>query len=204
VSESCFYSSVTLIYAICQKVNGPTANAGRKTPRGNIDALEIFPGLRHFSCAWVGGGRPAGQGQRWLTYQNDRYGTTIDYPDQFKAKPPPGADDGRKFTSADGAAFSVWASYNASDFSLAKYQDFTLQNLDPAQVVTYKAQGGSWFVISGTKGDSIFYERHLLSHGGQMTEGFSTTYPAAAKQIYDPIVARMAKSFRPGRGFQTP
>jgi hypothetical protein len=141
---------------------------------------------------------------QWLTYQNDRYGTTIDYPDQFKAEPPPGADDGRKFTSPDGAAFSVWASYNVLDLSLAKDEAFTLQNLDPGQVVTYKARGDNWFVISGTKGDSIFYERHLLSHGGQMTEGFSMTYPAAAKQTYDPIVARMAKSFRPGKGFQSP
>lgn len=141
---------------------------------------------------------------QWLTYQNDRYGTTIDYPAQFKAEPPPGADDGRTFTSADGAKFSVYASYNAENFNLAEFQDFTLKNLDVGQAVAYKASGNNWFVISGTKGDSIFYERHLLSHGGQMTEGFSMSYPAAAKQTYDPVVARMAKSFRPGKGFQSP
>ena len=140
----------------------------------------------------------------WRPYQNDRYGTTIDYPARFKAKPPPGSDDGRTFTSADGATFSVYASYNALDFNLAKYQDFTLKNLDPGAVVTYKSHGDDWFVISGTKGGDIFYERHLLSHGGQMTEGFSMTYPAAAKDAYDPIVARMAKSFRSGKGFQSP
>ncbi len=150
---------------------------------------------------------------QWLRYQNDRYGTTIDYPDQFKAAPPPDADDGRTFISPDGAEFSVYssyaefsvyASYNVSDFDLAAYEDFILKNLDRGRVVTYKARGGNWFVISGTKGDSIFYERHLLSHGGQMTEGFSMTYPAAAKPAYDPIVARMARSFRPGKGFQSP
>ena len=140
----------------------------------------------------------------WLTYHNDRYGTTIDYPDQFKAEPPPGSDDGRTFKSADGAEFSVYASYNAMDFDLAKFQDSTLKNLDPGEVVTYKAHGDDWFVLSGTKGADIFYERHLLSHGGQMTEGFSISYPAAAKQSYDAVVARMAKSFRPGKGFQTP
>ena len=37
-----------------------------------------------------------------------------------------------------------------------------------------------------------------------MTEAFSITYPAAAKLSYDPLVARMAKSLRPGRGFQSP
>ena len=29
------------------------------------------------------------------------------------------------------------------------------------------------------------------------------SYPASLKQKYDPIVARMSKSFRPGKGFQT-
>ncbi len=140
----------------------------------------------------------------WLTYHNDRYGTTIDYPDQFKAEPPPDSNDGRKFTSTDGAQFSVYASYNALDFNLAKFLDFALKNLDPGQVVTYKTHGDGWFVISGTNGANIFYERHLLSHGGQMTEGFSMSYPAASKLTYDPIVARMAKSFRVGKGYQSP
>jgi hypothetical protein len=146
----------------------------------------------------------AAKADQWLAYQNDRYGTTIDYPDQFKAAPPPDSDDGRKFTSADGAEFSVSASYNALDFDLAKYRDFILKNLDPGEAVTYKAHGDNWFVISGTKGADIFYERHVLSHGGQMTEDFVMTYPAAAKLSYAPIVARMAKSFRPGKGFQSP
>ena len=140
----------------------------------------------------------------WLTYQNDRYGTTIDYPDFFKPQPPPDADDGRRFRSGDGAGIWVAASYNALDFDLGGYHDFIMKNLDAGAVVTYQAHGEDWFVISGTKGADIFYERHLLSHKAQMTEDFGITYPAARKQIYDPIVARMAKSFRPGKGFQSP
>jgi hypothetical protein len=35
-------------------------------------------------------------------------------------------------------------------------------------------------------------------------QGFVMSYPAALKETYDPIVARMAKSFRSGTGFQTP
>jgi hypothetical protein len=139
----------------------------------------------------------------WLIYQNDRYGTTIDYPDRFKAEPPPDADDGQRFKSADGAKFAVYASY-ALDSNLAEIQKFTLDHLAPGAVVTYKSQGDNWFVVSGTSGGDIFYERHLMTHGGEMTEGFSMSYPAAAKQSYDAIVTRMAKSFRPGKGFQTP
>ena len=148
---------------------------------------------------------PAALADDWRTYHNDRYGTTIDYPSVFKPGTPPGNDDGLAFASADGAEFSVFASYNALDFDLAGFQDFVAKNLGADAVITYRAHGDDWFVISGTKGsDRIFYERHLLSHGKEMTEGFVASYPAGLKQKYDPIVARMSKSFRAGRGFQTP
>ncbi len=138
----------------------------------------------------------------WLTYQNDRYGTTIDYPDVFKMQPPPDADDGRKFKSADGADFTVSASYFALDLTVATYRDYIVENLDPGSTITYETRGKNWFVISGTVGDKIFYEKHRLSHG--MNEDLVMSYPASLKQTYDPIVARMAKSFRPGKGFQSP
>jgi hypothetical protein len=140
----------------------------------------------------------------WLIYQNDRYGTTIDYPARFKAQPPPDNDDGRAFNSGDDARFSVSASYNAFDFDLAEFQEFIVKHADPGLLITYRAHGDNWFVISGTNGDRIFYERHLLSHDAQMTENFVMSYPASLKTTYDPIVARMAKSFRPGKGFQSP
>jgi hypothetical protein len=147
---------------------------------------------------------PAAGADTWLTYQNDRYGTTIDYPDIFKMQRPPDADDGRTFKSADGADFTVSALYNTLDFTVATYQDFIVKDLAAGSVITYQAHGNDWFVISGTRGANIFYERHLLTHGEQMTEDLVISYPAALKAVYDPIVARMAKSFRPGTGFQTP
>jgi serine/threonine-protein kinase len=189
----------------CQKVKSNKAKSMCRKPFSIFSALAGFAASVFFVVSLFV--VPAAA-DNWRTYHNDRYGTTIDYPDQFKAKPPPDSDDGRTFKGADGATFSVYASYNALDFDLKKFQDFSLKNLGPGQVVTYQSHGqshdGDWFVISGTSGDNIFYERHLLSHGGEMTEGFSITYPAAANASYDAIVARMAKSLRPGKGFQTP
>jgi hypothetical protein len=147
----------------------------------------------------------ASSAQIWRIYQNDRYGTTIEYPGFFQPGEPPAIDDGLAFSSADGASFAVFASYNASDFDLAGYQDFIVKNLAAGKVITYRAHGRDWFVISGTAGtDRVFYQRHRLSYGGEMTEGFVMSYPVGLKQKYDPIVARMAKSFRSGPGFQTP
>ena len=158
------------------------------------------------AAAIVGAAAPvAAVADGWRTYHNERYGTTIDYPDFFKAGPPPANNDGLAFKSPDGAEFSVFASYNALEFDLAGFRDFIVKNLDAGRVITYQARGDDWFVISGTKGsDGVFYERHLLSHGKQMTEGFVMSYPVGLKQKYDPMVARMSKSFRSGSGFQTP
>jgi len=139
----------------------------------------------------------------WRIYQNDRYGTTIDYPDVFRAEPPPDADDGRTFKSADGGKFLVYGSF-ALDSDLAGLLDDAMKNVKAGATVTYQAHRDNWFVISGTDGDDLFYERHLLSHRGEIVNSFVISYPAKLKQIYDPIVTRMAKSLRPGSGFQTP
>ncbi len=75
----------------------------------------------------------------WLIYQNDRYGTTIDYPNIFKAQPPPDNDDGLKFKTADGADFAVSASYNALDFDRRQIPRFhRREGLAPGAVVTYR------------------------------------------------------------------
>jgi hypothetical protein len=163
-------------------------------------ALAIFAAAAVIQATAV----PPTLADEWRTYQNERYGTTIDYPNIFKAGRPPDNNDGLAFTSAEGAEFSVIASYNRQDLDLAGFRDFIVKNLAAGQIITYQAHGDDWFVISGTKGADIFYQRYLLSHGKQMTEGFGMSYPASLKQKYDPIVARMSKSFRSGKGFQTP
>jgi hypothetical protein len=173
----------------------------------NVRIVWLVTAVLCFAAATPAAAQRSGT-PNWRTYQNDRYGTTIDYPGLFKAEPPPDNDDGRRFKSADGAEFAVFASYGALDFDLAGYQKYILQKLGPGKAVTYQAHGDDWFVVSGTEGDGIFYERYMLSQGKAMAEGFVQgfvmSYPTALKQTYDPIVARMAKSFRSGSGFQTP
>src|SRR5690348_283833 len=56
--------------------------------------------------------------ENWKTYFNSRYGTSIAYPSRFKPGVPPDADDGLRFTAADGAEIAVWASFNALDHDI--------------------------------------------------------------------------------------
>ena len=58
--------------------------------------------------------------------------------------------------------------------------------------VTYKAATKSGFTISGIQGGDVFFEK-AWTHG--KTKLLLMRYPASAKAVFDPQVARIAKSF---------
>ncbi|MGH6768601.1 MAG: hypothetical protein ACRECO_06215 [Xanthobacteraceae bacterium] len=141
--------------------------------------------------------------QTWRTYRNARFGTTIEHPDTFRPGRPPQNGAGLGFTAADTAAFSVWGSHNSLDHDLAGLEKFIRDETTPGKRITYDARGRNWFVLAGIHGDNTFYERYLLSHGGKIVNGFTMQYPTRLKAPYDPLVTRMSKSFRAGRGEDT-
>lgn len=141
--------------------------------------------------------------EAWQRYRNARFGTSIEYPARFRPGRAPANGDGLGFASADGASFSVWGGHNALDHDLPGLERFVRDNLSDGAKVVHAARDANWFAISGMTDDSLFYERHLLSHGGQIVNGFVMHYPSALKAPYDAVVARMAKSLRPGRGEDT-
>ena len=140
--------------------------------------------------------------QAWRTYTNPRFGTTIEYPDSFRPGRPPDNGAGLNFTGPDGATFSVFGSHNALDHDLPGLEA-SVREGRAGQQITYDQRGANWVVISGQRGDTIFYERHQLSHGGRIVNGFVLQYPARLRSEYDPVVTRMSRSFRAGRGVDT-
>ncbi len=51
--------------------------------------------------------------ERWATYVNDRFGTSLSYPaDVLVMQPPPENDDGRTLVAADGGKILVFGGYN--------------------------------------------------------------------------------------------
>ena len=142
--------------------------------------------------------------ENWATYRNSRFGTTIEYPARFRPGRPPENNDGLSFTAADGASLSVWASLNVSEHDVAGLEAFLRENLKADERVTYRAAGKNWLVLSGTRGERIFYTRYAFSHRNEIVNAFEISYPATLAARYDPIVARIARSLRSGTGYQTP
>ncbi len=147
---------------------------------------------------------PATAQSVWKTYRNARLGTTIEYPaDRFIPTPVPENSDGQRFIATDGAEFTVAAINNVFNQNLAGLETSVLRGRALDERIRYRDKGSNWLVVSGTRGDAIFYERHLLSHRGGIINDFEILFPARLKRLYDPIVTRMSRSFRAGVGIDT-
>ncbi len=133
---------------------------------------------------------------RWESYTNTRYGVVIDYPaDLFTIQPPPPNNAGRDFTAEKvGARFHVYSQANAMNFSVEELQAEDV--LDIGDAAAAKNNGADWYQVMATKGTDTILRRVLLSEGGAMVHRLEIAYPKTAAVSFEPIVARMIKSFR--------
>ena len=136
------------------------------------------------------------QAHNWQLYVNKRFGTKIDYPADFLTGGYSSINgDGTTLQSNDGRIeLKVFASFNALGHTLAQHESWIWRS-SQGRRVTYEKRGRNWFVLSGFEGDSIFYEKRMMSDDGDIIHGFLLVYPATNKETMDPIVARLSRSF---------
>jgi hypothetical protein len=133
---------------------------------------------------------PASNG--WQTYINDRFGTRLDFPaDVFVPQPPPENGDGLSFRS-DNATLQVVSFHNVNDQSPAEFKRELLAG-DGYREVTYSPSGETWFVLSGYRGQNIFYEKFLFND--EIVSVFGIEFPTDEKSYYAPIIERIEDSF---------
>ncbi len=135
----------------------------------------------------------------WRVYHNDRFGATADYPAGWKMEPAPVNDDGRVFTSPDGKARVTISGI----FAINPREEEITEKAQPlaGEKVTYRAHKGDWIVVSGTRGGAIFYRKSLISCDNKVWNDVEVVYPATEKAKYDPLVAHIAASLKPGSGY---
>lgn len=158
------------------------------------------------TVATVGGATPARAGcevpQRWEDYVNPHFGTRIEVPlDCFSPLPPPENQDGRAFLSADGAArLSVYGWQNSENHTPASLKGWLKETVGGYDRVSYAPLGRNWLVLSGYRGEDIYYEKYVFSGDKALLHAFWLTFPRARKPVFAPIVERMEDSFRGGAG----
>ena len=79
-----------------------------------------------------------------------------------------------------------------------------LEDADRVAEVTYRAEGQSWFVLSGYYADDedlgeplIFYTKFMFSADRTRVSAFEISYPLSERRRFDSIVTRLEKSLTP-------
>jgi hypothetical protein len=140
--------------------------------------------------------------QAYRNYRNARFGVSADVPSDWKAGREPDNQDGLVFSSPDGAATIIVSGILNADDAPAREVIAGEQRAQDGETVTYRKADARQAVISGTRGDMIFYRKAILSCGDQVLNHLVIEYPAAQKQAFDALVSHVAASMRSSPGEQ--
>ncbi len=135
----------------------------------------------------------------YVTYYNSRFEYSIKYPTKvFVPQEESANGDGRVFLAKGGAELRVWGQYNALMDTVREAYENDLNEY--GRGVTYKVLQNNGYVISGTKGNKVYYQKTMLNgsdgDGGAVFATFTIEYKKTEKAKYDPIVTKIAASFR--------
>jgi hypothetical protein len=131
----------------------------------------------------------------WKVYVNDRFGTSFVFPAElFTPEAAPENGDGRRFVAHD-ANLEIYA-WDNTDGENAESLKRRLVGSEGYHDVTYSPSGRNWLVISGYRGENIFYEKYFFR--ADVVHGFGMEFPREAKPRYAPIIERIEDSFRAG------
>jgi hypothetical protein len=152
-------------------------------------------------AVWASAGLPlAATASRWASETENDLGIRYTYPsDVFSPIEGDGKPSFHYFASkSSDAKFLVGGWNNSKDQSPSEFKKWLIENVGGYDDLTYRPRGRSWFVLSGYRGDSIYYEKVMFSCGGSLVNVFAITYPTEQRNLYDPIVERMEDTFTPG------
>jgi hypothetical protein len=136
----------------------------------------------------------------WSSQRDADLGFAYSYPtDLFGRIEGDGKPSFHYFASEESEAkFLVGGWNNAAEQSPDSFKRWMMENVGGYDELTYRPRGRSWFVLSGYRGDSIYYEKVMFSCQGKLVNVFAITYPISQRDIYDPVVERMEDTFKPG------
>lgn len=140
--------------------------------------------------------------ESWTSYRNERFGFTLSYPSSVFV---PGkafeGGGGQVFVSNDQRAkVVVSGAINDEGFTPSAYRRTILKEFAGYEEIDYSPQGKTWFVLSGYRGDAIYYQKVMFSCAGKVINALSITFPRVEKKFYEGLVEKMEDNFKPGTG----
>lgn len=166
-------------------------------PAGLFDRLEIVPTAAN--AAPIETDLPPADD--WQTISDDVLGFKIEYPGNvFRRVARDGDEHGHVLVSRDGAARLLIAAFdNDSDASLRAYRSHVLASSYAGSDIDYAPVRRSWFVLSGTRDGTEFYERVSFTCSNNRITSWAMLYPYAQRNYYNRVLEQIARTFRPSR-----
>lgn len=139
----------------------------------------------------------ASAGEEYAAYRNERFGYRVLYPANLVSPRAESANgDGRKFKSGDGKiTLSVWGDTNSSNRTLREQMSAARREWlrDDARI-TYTRFTRDFYVLSGTTGNEIFYEKTV-----PQGDGFASMmwqFPVSRRPRMEAIVTKTSRAFK--------
>jgi serine/threonine-protein kinase len=135
--------------------------------------------------------------REWKTYRNDRFAYSLSYPAQLftTEKASPSRSDQVLWSSEAGARLVVAAQPRSGE-TIASYRRSIIESRYPSATFDYAPVRDTWFVLSGTRGQEMFYERVSFACGGDAILSWQMTYRTADRKRFDPIVEEIHRKYR--------
>lgn len=144
--------------------------------------------------------------EEWTTYKDARYGFRLFYPTAiFEPQDPEDEAASLTLLTEDGnGKIVVFAAENDDNLSPEEYRTTLLEEFGGYEELAYQPKGKTWFVLSGFRGDNIYYQKVMFSCRNQIVNVFSISFPTAEKPFYERLIEIMEDNFKSGRGSDTP
>jgi hypothetical protein len=132
----------------------------------------------------------------WGSYENGRFGYTIDVPPGFTWGKQSDNGDGRRFRSG-ATRLAVWGGQIVEDSFEGAAQAAIGFAAGDGWAISYEAVTPSWASYSGTQGQRVLYERMIALCDGQYA-AFRLEYSAVDIGELGPVVDRLVQSLKGG------
>lgn len=136
----------------------------------------------------------------WSVYRDSIYKCQLDYAaSAFKQDPWDVNEEFQRFSGPDAQTFfRVMGVNNKDNLTPAAVKAKYLKSSIPGDIV-YERTKSDFLVLSGYRGDSIFYTKVAVSDDDATICILEISYPRKAKREMDAMVTRMSRSFTVGK-----
>ena len=155
--------------------------------------------MKHAFLALLGAGLLFSTGaacaETWQTYEDDSRLCRLEYPSSLFHRGSVDDDDFLKFFSRGGdATFRIATRANEGQWSPEDIKAEFVKNTN--SILVYDRENENFLVLSGFRGDNVFYSKIALSEDRKQLCILHISYPSSEKQVFNDIVPRMSRSFR--------